>query len=265
MVVLKWIIWALAIYVVIVIIFYFIQHYFFFHPEKLPEFFHFKYDEEFEEFIIDAPDGNHIDALLFRAENPKGVVLYFKGNTRSIKGWSKFRSDFLKAGYDFFIFDYPGFGKSTGSPTEKEIFDDTQAVYEKVMELYPEDEIVIYGRSLGSGFAARIANLYSPKLLILDSPFYSMHKLANYYSWILPLKMILKLHVPLNEYIKTMRCPVVIFHGNRDRVIPYKFSTQLKEENPEKVKLITINKGKHNNLPTFPEYHKQVIDLLKSL
>lgn len=265
MTLLQWIIGAVVIYMAIVVIVYFIQRYFFFHPEKLPDFFHFKYPEEFEEMIIDAPDGNHIDALLFRVESSKGVVLYFKGNTKSIKGWSKFRGDFLNAGYDFFIFDYPGFGKSTGSPTEKEIFDDTEAVYEKVKELYPEDKIVIFGRSLGSGFAARIASLNHPKLLILDSPFYSMRRLAKYYSWILPLKMILKLHVPLNEYIKSMDCPTVIFHGNRDRVIPYKFSTQLQLENPDKVKLITIDKGKHNNLPALPEYHIQVIDLLKSL
>ncbi|UKJ06676.1 alpha/beta hydrolase [Solitalea lacus] len=247
------------------ILLYFFQNYFFYHPERLPKNFRFVYPEKFEEFEIRVPNGSYIDALLFKGRNSKGVVLYFKGNTRSIKGWSKFRTDFLNSGYDFFIFDYPGFGKSTGHPTETEIFHNTEAVYEKVKELYPEDRIIIYGRSLGSGFATRIASLNNPRLLILDSPFYSLKKLAKYYSWILPLKMILKFNVPLNEYIKDVSCPIIIFHGNRDRIIPYKFSKQLKSEFPEKIKLLTINGGKHNNLPLFDEYHLQLNEILKLL
>lgn len=255
----------MAIYVLVALILYLIQDYFFFHPEKLPSAFRFAYPEDFEEMLIDMPDGSYIDALLFKAENPKGVVIYFKGNTRSIKGWSRFRSDFIKAGYDFFIFDYPGFGKSTGKPTEKEIFRDTELVYQKVKEMYPEEKIVIYGRSLGSGFAARVAKMNNPRMLILDSPFYNMYELANYYSWILPLRLILKLHVPLNEYLREMTCNVVIFHGNKDRVIPYRFSKRLAEENESKVNLITIENGKHNNLPTFREYHHKLKKLLDSL
>lgn len=259
-----WILLIVGAYLLIALVFYLIQDYFFFHPEKLPTGFHFKYPERFEEILINVPNGS-IDALLFKVENPKGVVLYFKGNTRSIKGWSKFRSDFLNAGYDFFIFDYPGFGKSTGHPTEKEIFEDTELVYQYVKKLYSEEKIIIYGRSLGSGFAARVAYLNKPRLLILDSPFYNMFELANYYSWILPLRLILKLHVPLNEYVRDMSGEVVIFHGNKDRVIPYRFSKRLKEENPDKVQLITIDKGKHNNLPMFAEYHEQIKSLLDSI
>ena len=255
---------TIGLYLLISILLYWFQRYFFYHPEKLPKDFQFRFSGNFEEIIIPAKEGDVIDALNFRAPQSKGVVLYFKGNTRSIKGWSKFRYDFTEADYDFFIFDYPGFGKSTGRPTEESIFDDTCAVYERVREMYPEEKIVIYGRSLGSGFAVRVASLYHPKLLILDSPFYNLKELADYYSWILPLKWILRLHVPLNEYIKDVKCLIVIFHGNKDKIIPYRFSERLKKEFPDKIDLRTIEGGKHNDLPTFKEYHKQLKEVLQS-
>lgn len=263
----EWMYWAMWIftgYWVAVTIVYFIQTYFFYHPEKLPESFKFRYADTFEEIHITADDGNVISALLFKAKPSRGVALYFKGNTKSIKGWSKFRGDFLAAGYDFFIFDYPGFGKSSGKPTERAIFEDCEAVYSYVKDRYGENRVVIYGRSMGSGFAARVAGMNDPALLILDSPFYSFDKLANYYSWILPLRYILKLHVPLYEYVKHASCPIVIFHGDKDKVIPYRFSVRLKKENDDKIDLRTIEGAKHNDLPTFPEYHYQLKELLNS-
>ena len=257
-----WIVVAVVGYVLIILLLYFLQHWFFYHPEKLPPTFRFSYTDRFQEVTIDAEDGNRISGILFQVDNPQGVVLYFKGNTRSIKGWSKFRRDFLDNGYDFFIFDYPGFGKSTGHHTQIEIFTDTEAVYAWLTQRYPEEDIIIYGRSLGSGFATRIAAHHRPRLLILDAPYYSIRRLADYYSWIIPTRLILKLQLPLYQFLGAVACPVAILHGDRDRVIPFRFSQQLAAEYPAHVTLYPIPGARHNNLLRFPTYHQILATLL---
>ncbi len=241
---------------------YLFQYFFFFHPEKLPRNFRFFYRDDFEEVLLPCKDGNRIDLLVFKHEKPKGVVLYFKGNTKSIKGWSKFRADFMEMGYDFVIFDYPGFGKSTGRHNQNEIFAGSQEVYDYVKERYGEEKIIIYGRSLGSGFAAYVAHKNNPRQLILDSPYTSMESLARYYTVIIPVHWILRIKVPVDEYLSKTRCPVYLIHGTKDRVIPYRFSQKLQKIDPERIHLHSVPGGRHNNLPRFDEYHRILKNIL---
>ena len=136
----------------------FLQHYFFFRPEILPKSFEYRYPFPFDEVDFEMEDGGSINGLHFKVPNAKGVVFYLKGNSRSIKGWGKFAKDFVSKGYDFFMIDYRGFGKSSGRRTETTLYNDAQTVYKWLSTQYPEEEIIIYGRSLGSGIAARIAS-----------------------------------------------------------------------------------------------------------
>ena len=78
--------------------------------------------------------------------------------------------------YDVVLVDYRGFGKSTGKRGEKAMFNDMQVVYDSLVAQYHENHIIVYGRSLGSGFAAKLASDNSPRYLILDAPFYSFRK-----------------------------------------------------------------------------------------
>ena len=96
-------------------------------------------------------DGGSINGIHFKVPNSKGVVYYFKGNSRSIKGWGKFARDFVSKGYDFFMVDYRGFGKSRGRRTEAILYSDAQHVYKWLTKHYDEEQIIIYGRSMGSG------------------------------------------------------------------------------------------------------------------
>src|SRR5690606_33840433 len=113
-------------------------------------------NQQVEEYNLEIPDGAVINGLHFKIENPKGVVLYLKGNSKSIKGWGKFAIDFTRQNFEVIMVDYRGFGKSTGRRTQKAIQKDLQLVYEKIKEKVPERFIILYGRSLGSGFAAKL-------------------------------------------------------------------------------------------------------------
>ncbi|MEJ7672228.1 MAG: alpha/beta fold hydrolase [Chitinophagaceae bacterium] len=161
------IIYIIAGYAILIIVVYVIQEKFIFNPEKLKQNFLYKYDAPFKELFFDVEKGVRINGLHFHVKNPHGLILYFHGNSRSIKGWAKYARDFYRYNYDVVLVDYRGFGKSTGKRGEKEMINDMQFVYDTLMQKYHENHMIVYGRSLGSGFATKLASENSPVILSL--------------------------------------------------------------------------------------------------
>jgi pimeloyl-ACP methyl ester carboxylesterase len=242
---------------------YFLQEKFIFKPERLSPDFQFRYDVPFNELNFDVEPGVRINGLHFYREQPKGLVLYFHGNSRSIKGWAKYAKDFYRYDYDVVLVDYRGFGKSTGKRSEKEMLSDMQFVYESLTKKIPEHHMIVYGRSIGSGFAAKVASDNKPRYLILDAPYYSFRKVAERFLPILPIKYVLRYHLRTDKWIRHVNCHTYIIHGTRDWLIPLKNSIRLQKINPHKITLIRIEGGGHNNLPNFHEYHNFLRDILK--
>ena len=242
---------------------YFLQEKFIFKPEKLSADFQFKYDSPFKELFFDIEPGVRINGLHFYREHPNGLILYFHGNTRSIKGWAKYARDFYRYNYDVILLDYRGFGKSTGKRSEKEMLDDMQFIYEELSKQYGEHHIIVYGRSMGSGFAAKIASENKPRYLILDSPYYNFRKVVQRFLPILPVRYVLRYHLRTDKWIRSVNCHTYIIHGTKDWLIPIRHSEALQRLSPHKITLIRIHGGGHNNLPKFDEYHNFVRDILK--
>ena len=251
-----------AIYVAICLWFYFFQHLLFFRPETLSTAFQYKYPFPFEELDFNMEDGGRINAIYFKVPNARGVVFYLKGNSKSIKGWGKFAKDFVSNGYDFFMMDYRGFGKSRGKRSQTKVFNDAQFIYKWLAQSYPEDKIILYGRSWGSGIAARIASWNKPGMLILDSPYFSFYFTIQRYLFFIPLGLLLKYDIRTDQYLKTTACAIHIIHGTRDRLISFSQSKKLKALFPEKITLHAIEGGRHNNLPEFPEFFEILYDVL---
>src|SRR5436190_1275553 len=105
--------------------FYVTQEKMIFYPEPISADFKFKFNANFEELFIKSKDAE-INALHFKTNNPKGVILYFHGNAGSLDTWGDLGEEFTRTGYDFFIFDYRGYGKSTGSRSEEAFHADGQ-------------------------------------------------------------------------------------------------------------------------------------------
>ena len=242
---------------------YFFQEKLIFKPEKLHKDFKFEYDVPFTELFFTVSEGVSINGLHFYRENAKGLILYFHGNSRSIKGWAKYAKDFYRYNYDVVLVDYRGFGKSTGKRSERDMLADMQFVYNRLLETYNENHLLVYGRSMGSGFAAKIAADNKPRYLILDAPYYSFKALAERLVPILPMKYVLRFHLRTDKWIEKVKCHTYILHGTKDRLIPISQSEKLQQFNPHKITLIRIIGGKHNNLSTFPEYHNFIRDILQ--
>lgn len=260
--ILGWLMALGALYAVLCVLFYFGQDLFFFRPERLPNWFTYQYPFPFSEVNFDMEDGGVVNALHFKVPNRLGVVFYIKGNSRSIKGWGKFAKDFVGKGFDFFIMDYRGFGKSKGRRTENILYGDLQQVYKWLATQYEEEQIVLYGRSLGSGLATRIASWNTPRMLILDCPYYSFLYHIGRYGFFLPIRWLLRYHIRTDRFMVKVSVPVFILHGRKDRLIPYRQSEMLRADAPAKIQLYPIEGAGHNNLPAFPQYHDLLYDIL---
>ena len=254
----------LGILILLISIFlYFFQERFLFHPEKLPNDFVFQYEnQQVEEYNLELEDGAVINGLHFKSANPKGVVYYLKGNSKSIKGWGKFAVDFTLHNYDVIMIDYRGFGKSTGKLSQESMKRDALYVYDKIKEKVKEHRIIVYGRSLGTGLATKVASMNTPKALILACPYFSMSKNVKRYLPLVPLGLILRYRMPTYKWMKYVKCPISIIHGTNDKVIQFKSSLRLSKLQPDTTKLYPIIGGGHKNLHNFESYHKALHEIL---
>ena len=256
------IIYIIIGYIVLLVLAYLLQERFIFKPEKLHPDFEYKYDAPFKELFFEVEEGVRINGLHFFVDKPLGLILYFHGNSRSIKGWAKYAKDFFRYQYDVVLVDYRGFGKSTGKRSEKDMHSDMQFVYNTLKATYSENHLIVYGRSLGSGFAANVASENKPRYLILDGPYFSFKTVVERFLPILPMRFVLRFHMRTDKWIPKVNCHTYILHGTKDWLIPISNSEKLQALNPRKITLIRIVGGGHNNLPTFPEYHKFIRDIL---
>ncbi|KAA1243691.1 alpha/beta hydrolase [Aquimarina sp. RZ0] len=255
----------LVCYLVASISLYYLQEYFIFKPEKLDKDFQFHYNNQItEEYNLETRDGAVINGLHFKVKNPKGVVLYLKGNSKSIRGWGKFAVDFTRHQYEVIMVDYRGFGKSTGRRSFKAIKRDLQFVYDKIREKVDEKYIIVYGRSMGSGFATKLASINSPKMLILDAPYYSLSKVAGKFIPFMPISLIMRYPIPTYKWLKYVNCPIHIIHGTQDKLIPFSSSIKLSKIKPKLTRLYTVIGGGHKNLNNFESYHKMLGEIINS-
>ncbi|QQS30358.1 MAG: alpha/beta fold hydrolase [Sphingobacteriales bacterium] len=254
----------IALYLAACLITYLVQEWFIFHPEKLPDDFQYQYEYPFEEFFLHPEPGAIINGLHFALPRAKGVVFYFKGNSRSVKGWGKFARDFLGKDYNFYMIDYRGFGKSRGRRSESAIYKDCQMAYDHLKTLYPEEKIIIYGRSMGSGFATYVAAHNNPQKLILDSPYFNFLETVKRFVPFLPVSKIMKYHIRTDLWMPKVKCPIYILHGTKDRLIPFSSGKKLSELNANGT-IIPIEEAGHNNLPRFAAYHDHLYAILNDV
>ena len=168
----------LAAAVIVIMGAYLLQEKFIFLPSKLPQDYVYEFDHDFEELFIETEDGARLNALHFKQENPRGIIVYYHGNAGDLSRWGKVTSYFLQFNYEVLVMDYRTYGKSTGKLSEKALYSDAQLFYNKAKELFPEGNIIVYGRSLGTAMAAYVASKNKPKKLILETPFYDFRKLV---------------------------------------------------------------------------------------
>lgn len=222
--------------------------------------YHFK--GRYEEITIPVKDYTHLHAILFHADKPKGVIFYLHGNTGALDKWGKMASAYTVLGYDIFMLDYRGYGKSEGNiKNEKQLYSDIQTVYDSVKSIYPETNIIILGYSIGTGLATELAAANHPRKLILQAPYYSLPDAVHF---LFPSADTTNLPFQFNtyRYLPAVACPVVIFHGNADKTFYYGSSLKLKQLFKPGDELITLHGAGHADMEKNPDYLKTIKHVL---
>jgi uncharacterized protein len=200
-----------------------------FQASKLSPDYKFDFKEKFEEINIPSFDSKKINGLLFTTPNPKGLVFYLHGNAGMLDTWGNNSKIYTNLGYDFFILDYRGFGKSEGEiETETQVNKDVQIVYNELSKRYDSNKIIICGYSIGTGVATFLASNVKSKALILQAPFYNFTEFTESRVPFYP-NFLKKFEFETNLNITKVKSPIYIFHGILDQLIPIENSQKLKK------------------------------------
>ncbi len=218
--ILVWIGGIIFLYAGICLLYYSIQESFIFHPKKLPAGHVFKCDKDFEELTINTSDGYGLNGVLVKSDSSKGLILFLHGSGSNIDKYiarRKIDSIYTDLGYDTFLLDYRGYGKSEGKiKNEKQFTDDLDRVYSYMKNMYEEKDIVIIGFSLGTFAAAYLASENYPRLLILESAGYSGKERLRKRFFFLPLSLLSKYEFEAYKYLNNTKTPTAIFMGSED-------------------------------------------------
>ena len=211
---------------------------------------------------IQTEDGNTLNGWLMKRANPRGddrgpapLVVYFPGN--SLNRYERINDlrEVAARGFDVLIFDYRGFGDSTGRPTESILTSDAQLVWQYACEelQYDQSRIVVFGESLGGAVAlsllsAKNANAPQPAAVILNSTFASMPQTVAWHYPLFPFRYLLLDRWPSIDRIPNVRVPIIVFHGTADDMVPVSQGRALAQA-AENARFIEIPGGVHNEIP----------------
>lgn len=256
--------WFIIIYCGIGIILFSIQEKILLHPKKLSADHVFNFNQPFEELNIPFNKTDTVNMIQFTSADSvkRGIILYFHGNKDNVEHYAGFVPAFTKHGYDVWMPDYPGFGKSTGEISERKLYDIAYQVRMLAASKYSNDSIIIYGKSLGTAVAAYAASVRPCKQLILETPYYSIPALFRSYAFMYPARIMSKYKLPTYEFLQDVEAPVTIFHGTGDWVVPYRSGVKLKKFLKPGDVFVKIENGEHNNLSESGLYRKTLDSLL---
>ena len=183
------------------------------------------------ELVLPAPDGAKLIAWHAPPQVGRPTVLYFHGNGAGLADRSARVRILQSAGYGVLMLAYRGYAGSTGRPTETANIADALRAYDWLRERsVAAEQIVLFGESLGSGVAIQVAAQRSAAGMILDCPFTSLVDVAAWHFPRLPVRWLLRDRYVSTDYIGRVHVPLLIVHGEEDRVVPFALGQRLFEQ-----------------------------------
>ena len=216
---------------------------------------------------VTAQDKQELESWYFvPKDKTKPVILFFHGNAGHYGHRLYKVRDYIAAGYGVLLAEYRGYGGNSGDISEQGFYNDGRAYISWLLsdKGVASEQIVIYGESIGSGTAVQMASEYDVAGLVLEVPFSSLLEIASQQYPFIPVKYLLKDHFMNIEKIKQIKAPLLVMHGQKDRVIPFSSAKKLFETANKPKKFIEFPQANHNNIYDFgaSEY---VLDFLAGI
>jgi uncharacterized protein len=247
---------------------WFRQERFLFEPTRLPADHVLSQDPDVFETTIDAP-GARLSAAQLRLPDPRGVVFFLHGNSGNLTDCLTELDAFREVNFDVVMFDYRGYGKSTGRiESEEQLRADVSFVWEYFAPQYEGKRVVISGQSLGTGLAAGLAAELCaagriPDLTLLVSPYSSMRALGEeLYPWV--PRQVLRYPLHTLDHAAKLQGPLMLIHGDKDELIGIHHSEALRTAMPQ-ARLLRVEGAGHSDLHKFPTFRQALAGALACL
>jgi hypothetical protein len=200
-----------------------------------------------EELRLPTPDGTSLHGWWIRAEG-KLALLYFHGNGGNISHRLERVKSLVEAlGLDVFLVDYRGYGRSTGTPSEKGLYEDGETVHRAAVERgFAPGRVVLFGESLGCAVAIELALRRNCRALILETPFLSVPAMAKAVYPFLP-RFLVRTRYDNEAKIASVAAPKLIVQAERDGIVPPSHAPRLMELAPEPKEFYSIRGATHND------------------
>ena len=260
--------YAFIFYLLLILLLYFFQGKMIFIPYQdivaTPSDLGLKFDDVY----FKTQDGTNLNGWYIPAGKAEYTVLFCHGNGGNISHRLDTISLYNKIPLNIFIFDYRSYGKSSGSISEKGLYEDIAAAWKYLTEekKIPAEKIIIVGRSLGGSIASHAAAEFSPGGLILESTFTSMTEIAQHRLPFVPVSWLLDYKLPTIENLAKVKCPVLIIASPDDTIVPFKYGKKLFAEAPEPKTFLQLT-GDHDDCYFLcqTEYVKALKTFLKTV
>jgi uncharacterized protein len=249
---LKWVlVFALIGYAAFLVLLYATQRSLQYFPERLRTLPAAAGLPQAQEVVLDTADGERVIAWHVAPREQQPVILYFHGNGASLR-W---RADCFRAltadGTGLVALSYRGYGGSSGHPSETGLMADAQAAYAFAAARYPAERIAVWGESLGSGLAVALAARRPVGRVILESPFTSAADVAAAMYWFVPVRWLMKDQFRSDLAAAKITAPVLVLHGERDRVVPIALGERLYGLITTPKRFVRFPGAGHNDLGAF--------------
>lgn len=225
-----------------------------FYPDKYPAGEWQAAEAQFHprEIWFKAHDGVRLNGWVFSTGNARApLVIWCHGNGGNISGRALIAGKLRRSGLDVLLFDWRGYGKSEGDPTENSLYRDAEAAYEFAtgeLKKQPKD-IVLYGESLGGPYAAWLAMRHKPRCVVIENSFPSLRELGNALYAPVPLGYFAPCSMTTTRWLNKAGAPVLVMHGKRDVVIPFPLGMRLYEELRVPKQLLVSETAGHSEIP----------------
>ena len=213
-----------------------------------------------ERFALDTADGQTLVAWHHPPREGAPFVIYLHGNAANLSARNKRLMSFAQQGWGFLAVSFRGYGGSTGAPTEDGLIADAEAAYAKARELGVSPErIFLFGESLGTGVAIALATRREVRGIALEAPYSSTADVASSIYWYVPVRLLMRDQFLSDERVKNVRAPILILHGDADRVVPIRFGEKLFAAANEPKEFFRITGAGHQALDD-PRAQKRLVE-----
>lgn len=241
---------VLAVYLLFGLLLYFSQERMIYYPELPSRAITLTprdHGMAFEAVVFHTEDGERLTGWFVPTEKPRATLLFHHGNAGNISHRLDSIRQFHDLGLAVFIFDYRGYGESSGKPSEAGTYRDAEAAWRYLTEIRgvePRD-IVIFGRSLGAAIAANLARKHPPRALIVESTFTSVPDFGAEQYRFFPVRLLASIRYDTRSALQALHSSLLIVHSRDDDIIPFHHGERLYAAANEPKRFLTIS-GDHN-------------------